>query len=174
MTRDAYGYGDQNPLSNNDPLGLCWGPDVICSIASTAARAGGSVNGWLKHHTVAYCENAGAGLGPYVGASVCIGFVGTKPTLLVTPRFGGSTPAASLTGGLMISNATCSKQLSGWFGEAGASGTLAGVAVGNDGSLGVSDGKTIWADQVSVGAGPPLPIWAEAHASASYTWAFTL
>jgi hypothetical protein len=34
ITGEAYSYGGNNPISNSDPTGLCWGPQFICSFGS--------------------------------------------------------------------------------------------------------------------------------------------
>lgn len=72
MTQEVYGYGGGSPLNNSDPLGLCWGPDVLC-------KAAGAVGSGIASGAGAVVDAANAALpavhtaAGYVaaGATVC-------------------------------------------------------------------------------------------------------
>jgi hypothetical protein len=84
---------------------------------------------------------------------------------------GGSSPTASVTGGLLFSNATSPDQLKGPFGFAGGSAGLGPVAGDNFSFGNDSRGSFIWENEImgGVGANAPIPVPAEGHGGVSYT-----
>ena len=180
LTRSPYGYVDGNPLNDSDPSGQCglWGNDTcwghVGGFVKQAWNAtGGKAVNWVQHNTIGLCVNAGAGAGPYGDATGCVALVGGHFTAFGTLAGGGSSPTASLTGGLLISNASQPNQLSKGFGFGGASGDF-GVSAGDEFSVGQdSCGGTIWENQVTAGVGLDLPIPGEYHGGASYTWVWS-
>lgn len=173
-----------DPVNNIDPLGLCW-PSFACvvehAVGAAATRTwndtGGKVVSLIHSHTIGLCVNASAGFGPFGTASGCLAFVGGKFTLIGTAGGGGASPTASLTGGLLFSNARTPKQLRGSFAFAGGSGDL-GLSLGEEGSIGNTNNNPscnhgIWENQVTAGVGLDLPIPFETHGGSRYTWTWT-
>ena len=125
---------------------------------------------YVSTHTIGACINGSAGFGYWVTASGCVALVGGHPAVMGSVGGGGTTSAtASVTGGLLISNAQSPDQLRGPFATVGASGKL-GVAVGDDLSVG-NDlcGNFIWENQIYAGVGVALPP-IKVHAGVTYTW----
>jgi len=85
-----------------------------------------------------------------------------------TVGVGVSSPTASLSAGLVFSNARKPDQLAGWFYGGGASVDI-GPSVGDDLVVGKdSCGETIWTNDLHVGVGiDGIP--AEGHLNATYT-----
>jgi hypothetical protein len=114
-----------------------------------------------------------AGLGIFGQSSGCVALVGGRPTIIGTLGGGGSSGAASLTGGVLFSNAHSPRELRRWFGFVGASGDF-GLSVGDQFAAGSGDcGRSIWENESSVGVGLDLPVPFETHGGVSYTWAWS-
>jgi hypothetical protein len=94
--------------------------------------------------------------------------------LIGTLGFGTTTtPTASVTGGVLLSNATQPSQLRKWFAFAGSSVDL-GPAGGEEVSVGRdSCGRLIWVNESEAGVGAAAPLPVEVHEGASYTWAYS-
>jgi hypothetical protein len=156
----------QDPINKFDLNGQCWGCGMFKKVVHAAKKAIQVVT----HHTVGFCVTGSAGAGPFGSASGCIALSGGHPTFIGSLGGGGSSPTASLTGGLLISNARNRKQLDGPFGFAGGSADL-GASVGDNFSFGNdSQNQSIWENETSAGLGVDLPIPFEFHGGASYTW----
>jgi hypothetical protein len=172
ITGQPYAYANDDPINEDDPLGLgCGIFTVVCNAAGQAWNdTGGQVVHAVATHTVGVCLNVSIGAGAYVTASGCIAVSGGKPTLIGTVGGGGSSPTGSATLGLLTSNASTPNDLRGPFAVGGGSADL-GLSIGDEGSLGNgSCNQTIWENQVTGGIGLDLPIPAEGHAGATYTW----
>ncbi len=163
---NAYDYVGQDPLNAGDldgECGFCWS-----TVTKVWNDTGGKIVHVIATHTVGVCLNASGGFAVYGGASGCVALVGGRVTLFGTLAGGGASPTASVTSGLLISNAKTPKELSKWFGFAGGS-TDFGPSVGDDVSFGQSN-RAIWENQVTGGVGVDFPIPFEYHGGASYTW----
>lgn len=170
LTRSRYGYAANDPTLFTDPSGLDWGWNPLEDIGQAWNDTGGKVVNYVSTHTVGACVNVSAGVVLWGTANACLASVGGHPTLIGTAGGGASSPTASLTGGLLVSNASDPSQLTGWFGTVGASGDL-GLPVGDDFSIGHdSCGNTIWENQTMLGVGIDLPIPGEVHVGETYTW----
>lgn len=170
-TLSPYGYVAGNPLNGADPSGDCGGLfGVVCEAWDATA---GQVVHYVQNHTIGGCVNAAAGFGVYGDATGCVALVGGHFTLIGTLGGGGGSPGASLTGGLLLSNASSPQQLSKGFAFWGGSADL-GASIGDDFSVGQDAcNNTIWENQVTAGLGVDLPIPFEFHGGASYTWVWS-
>jgi hypothetical protein len=150
-----------DPVNNSDPSGLRpAGPGV----ARLLPKGSG---------TVGLCLNLSAGWGPFGTVSGCFALVGGHPTFIGTAGGGGSSPTASASLGLLVSNATNPNSLRGAFAGGGGSGDL-GLSVGGEGSVGNDNcNRTIWQGQASVGIGLDLPIPFETHGTVTDTWTWS-
>ncbi len=172
-TGRPYAYTGDDPVNGVDPLGLSpWG-----WVANQATKAWNDTGGKVVHavatHTIGLCLNVSAGWGPYGTASGCVALSGGHFTLVGAAGGGGSSPTASATLGLLISNASKPSDLRGPFAGGGGSADL-GLSAGEEGSVGTgSCNQTIWENQVTAGLGLDLPIPFEGHGGATYTWTWS-
>ena len=172
LTQAPYSYANDDPVNEDDPLGL-WGWNPISDVAQAWNDTGGKAVHAAATHTIGLCLNVGAGWGAYGTASGCVALSGGHFTLVGTAGGGGSSPTASATLGLLISNASKPSDLRGPFAQAGGSVDL-GLSGGDEGSIGNgSCGQTIWENQVTGGIGLDLPIPFEGHGGATYTWTWS-
>ena len=173
-TGQPYQYASDDPVNGSDPSGL-WGGNPISDAEQAWNDTGGKVVHAAATHTIGVCLNGAVGVpGLYLTASGCVGLVGGVPRVLGSAGVGATTtPTASITGGLLFSNAHSGNQLSGWFGMAGGSANIGPFSVGDDFHYGTdSCGNSIWEDQPQVGLAARFPfvVGAEGHAAATYTW----
>lgn len=172
VTGEPYEYAGDDPVNEEDPLGL-WGWNPVSDLTQTWNDTGGKAVHYAATHTIGVCLNVGAGWGAYGTASGCVALSGGHFTLVGTAGGGGSSPTASATLGLLISNASKPSDLRGPFAQAGGSVDL-GLSGGDEGSIGNgSCGQTIWENQVTGGVGLDLPIPFEGHGGATYTWTWS-
>jgi hypothetical protein len=173
QTGQPYLYAGDDPVNGVDPFGL-WGWNPISDVTEVWNDTGGKVVHVIATHTVGLCLNVGTGWGLYGTATGCIAFSGGKFTLVGTAGGGGSSPTASVTGGLLFSNATQPGQLRGGFGFAGGSATIDGLAVGDEFSVGNGECNAgIWEDQLTVGPTEDIGVPFEIHGGATYTWTWS-
>jgi hypothetical protein len=183
LTEQPYGYGGSDPVNNSDPTGLSWYDpswvnDAASGVTNRLADAWNATGGLVVHtaatHTFGLCLNGASGFGAYGTVSGCVALVGGVPTIFGSAGFGANTtPSASVTGGLLISNAHTGTQLSRWFAMAGGSANVGPFSVGDDASVGVdSCNSTIWENQVEGGLAArfPFALSAEGHSAITYTW----
>jgi CheC-like family len=169
-TPPNYGYCIQEPHhSMVSEIG-----NAIASGAATAwNNSGGNVVHPVAQHTLGVCLGGSAAFAVFGEAEGCFALVSGRPTFFVTAGGGGASPTASVTGGILISNAHSSQELSKWFGFSGASVDL-GASVGDQVSFGQGDcDRAIWENETTIGVGLDLPVPFEYHGGASYTWTWT-
>ena len=172
-TGQPYSYTGGDPVNEIDPLGLHWGWNPASDVNQAWNDTGGKVVHYVATHTIGVCLNVGAGWGAYETASGCVALSGGHFTLVGTAGGGGSSPTASASIGLLISNASKPSEIRGPFAQAGASVDL-GLSIGAEGSIGNGNcGETIWENQLTGGIGLDLPIPFEGHGGATYTWTWS-
>lgn len=153
VTQEPYGYAVNSPINRSDPSGQV---------------TGGA------------CLGGEAAFGLHLSWQVCVQLalpdphsapeVGTSTTVAV----GKGTPSAGAYVQVQGSNAVRIKDLNGWFAAGGASvGTP--YFLGVDGFAGRDDcGRPVYGGGLSGGEGPrstePIPLPAEIHGGATYTW----
>jgi RHS repeat-associated protein len=176
LTQAPYSYANDDPVNEDDPLGLgCGIFAVVCNAATRAWNdTGGKVVHYVATHTIGLCLNLSAGAGPYGTVSGCIALSGGRPTLVGTAGGGGASPTASATLGLLLSNANNPSDLRGPFAGGGGSADL-GLSVGDEGAVGTSScNQTIWENQITAGVGSDIPfVPFELHGDATYTWTWS-
>jgi hypothetical protein len=178
-----------NGIQVNQSSDLCGPPErsftqaiggAAVSLSHVLTRAwndtGGVAVHAIKTHTIGLCLNTAAGFGLFGTAIGCVAFSGGHFTFIGTVGGGGSSPTASLTLGLLISNATQPSDLRGPF--AGAGGSVdAGYSFGDDFSVGNGNAnQSIWENEFTAGAGIdpiPIPIPFEYHGDVTNTWTWS-
>jgi RHS repeat-associated protein len=178
----GYIYVGDQPTVLIDPSGKCSQYDRICQALQATFKpikdalddAQNDVKNAVTypfHHTVGLCANGAIGVILVVGVNGCVSLVGGKPTLSYSTFLGTGSPTASVTGGLLIGNATCLDQIRGASGSTG--GSLGeGLVVGDDYSYTRdSSGNYVWSNLLSGGFGLEGVPFAEGHTGANYTWA---
>ncbi|MCL4449088.1 MAG: RHS repeat-associated core domain-containing protein [Actinobacteria bacterium] len=172
ISGQPYVYAGGDPVNGSDPSGL-WGWNPISDVTQAWNDTGGKVAHAVATHTIGLCLNLSAGWGPYGTVSGCVALSGGHPTFVGTVGGGGSSPTASVTLGLLLSNAKRPSDLRGLFAGGGGSADF-GLSVGDEGAVGTNScNQAIWQNQFTAGLGLDLPIPFEGHGGATYTWTWS-